>query len=56
MFNPYFCVVYRVSDTYRSSFSTPEAAFAFQRERGGVVYCCDGFGNITVRADRMVEG
>jgi hypothetical protein len=43
---PYFCVVYRISDTYRRNFETEAEAIEFRALMGGTAYRCERFGNL----------
>ena len=45
--NPYFCVIYRISDTYRRNFETEAEATEFRDLMGGTAYRCDPFGNLS---------
>ena len=44
--HPYFCVIYRVSDTHRLNFKTKEEAILFAETVDGIVYACDSYGDI----------
>jgi hypothetical protein len=44
--NPNFCVIYRISDTYRRNFETEGEAIEFRDLMGGTAYRCDRFGNL----------
>jgi len=49
---PYYCVIYKVSDTRRRNFANLAEAKAFKAIVGGEVWLCDKFGTQEKKVDK----